>query len=449
VSANSRFNIWVDVEEFPAGSAVTALSNTDVSAVIRATDDSLPVIVERAMYLDAGGQMFGAGHDAAGVTAAATNWFLAEGATGPYFDLYMLVANPGDVPAQVRATYLLPSGQTVTRDYAVAPQSRYTVFVDGEDAALADPAVSTTVASLNDVAVIVERAMWWPGPTPAHWIEAHAAPASRTLARRWVLPPSAVLTSGAHSFLLLANPGDAGSTADVTLFFDDGTLEAKRWTLPPRSRTNVWVDVEFPSTRHTLATVLVESDAPIVVERADYWQAEGVPWEGGTATRATPVPAVIDGEDAFVRATGANRRASFDELAPGVHPSTLLLDGGDVRVTLTQAATVTVRPPDRMFTTFTTNHLQARVADFGSNIVIEFPEATTAAGLWLAGERDVTATATDAEGGGATHRYQRLGPAGRFVGFGGGPAIRSIRVTVPAGADWWDVFVGDIVYARP
>ena len=35
------------------------------------------------------------GTDSMGVPAAATSWFLAEGATGAFFDLYVLIANPG------------------------------------------------------------------------------------------------------------------------------------------------------------------------------------------------------------------------------------------------------------------------------------------------------------------------------------------------------------------
>ena len=40
-------------------------------------------------------------------------WFLAEGATGDYFDLFVLMANPTDTAATVDATYLLPDGTTV------------------------------------------------------------------------------------------------------------------------------------------------------------------------------------------------------------------------------------------------------------------------------------------------------------------------------------------------
>ena len=64
-----------------------------MSAVIESIN-GVPIIVERAMYLDQPGRAFGAGHESAGVTAPATQWFLAEGATGSFFDLFILIANP-------------------------------------------------------------------------------------------------------------------------------------------------------------------------------------------------------------------------------------------------------------------------------------------------------------------------------------------------------------------
>ena len=79
---NSRTNIWVNEEDFPG--LGKALAATDVSAMIEVANDQ-PIIVERAMYLDLPGQMFGAGHESAGVTAPATQWFLAEGPHGPVF----------------------------------------------------------------------------------------------------------------------------------------------------------------------------------------------------------------------------------------------------------------------------------------------------------------------------------------------------------------------------
>ena len=53
------------------------------------------------MYRDAPGQSFSGGSVASGVMSPTTSWFFAEGATGPFFDTYLLLANPGDTPGIV------------------------------------------------------------------------------------------------------------------------------------------------------------------------------------------------------------------------------------------------------------------------------------------------------------------------------------------------------------
>ena len=93
VAPRSRLTIWVNM--------VPGLGTTDVSADIRSTN-GVPIVVERAMYLDRPGEPLGAGHAAAGVTQASTTWFLAEGATGDFFDEYVLIANPSDQAAADR-----------------------------------------------------------------------------------------------------------------------------------------------------------------------------------------------------------------------------------------------------------------------------------------------------------------------------------------------------------
>lgn len=121
VPPQSRFNIWVNQQD--AGFAAT-----DVSAVRTASVDR-PIIVERAMYLDAPGRALNAGHESAGVTTPSLNWFVAEGATGAFFDLFVLIANRSATGANVTATYLLPSGSTVTKGYSVSANSRFNVCV--------------------------------------------------------------------------------------------------------------------------------------------------------------------------------------------------------------------------------------------------------------------------------------------------------------------------------
>ena len=71
-----------------------------------------------------GSPLFNGGSVAPGVQAPSTIWYHAEGATGPYFDTYLLLANPGTVDAIATVTYLLPAGAPVTRTYQVAAKQR-------------------------------------------------------------------------------------------------------------------------------------------------------------------------------------------------------------------------------------------------------------------------------------------------------------------------------------
>ena len=291
VGPQTRFNVWVNSEAATVP-GLAGLGATDVSAVIRSTN-GVPIVAERAMYLDRPGQPFAAGHESAGVTAPATSWFLAEGATGDYFDMFILIANPSTTDATVRADYLLPSGQVVSRDYIVAANSRFNSWVDLEAPELANTAVSTTITSTNGVPLVVERAMWWPGPTSATWAEAHNSPGETTTGTKWAVAEGEVGGSSAtETYTLIANTSSFEGTARVTMLFEPGTAPVTRnFTLPARSRTNVNALVDFPESAGKRFGMVVESvgssPAQIVVERAMYSNANGVKWAAGTNVLAT------------------------------------------------------------------------------------------------------------------------------------------------------------------
>lgn len=288
IEARSRFNVWVN--------RIPELAGTDMSALV-AVSAGGPVIVERAMYLDDPAQSFGAGHESAGVTAPAREWFLAEGATGPYFDLFVLLANPDPSrAARVTASYLLPSGTIVRKVYEVAPQSRRTIWVDGEDAALADTAVSTTVSA--DVPILVERAMWWPGHYGT-WHEAHNSFGATVTGTLWGVGGGLVDDDAARhdTYVLIANTSSHEARVLVNVLFDDGTpAVAREFLLAPTSRFNVDMRREFGASGVVDRGfgVTVESlphagrpPAQIVVEEAMYNDALGSPWAAGSNALAT------------------------------------------------------------------------------------------------------------------------------------------------------------------
>jgi M6 family metalloprotease-like protein len=297
IAPSSRFNIWVDEELFDTRGRL--LQSTDVSAAIEVIAGP-PIIVERAMYLSRGGETFSAGHESAGVAAAATTWFLAEGATGAYFDEFVLIANPGDQVATVEVRYLLPDGTVHTVTHRVPAASRYNIWVDeeqipGKGKVLADTAVSVTLRSVDDVPIVVERAMWWPRDSTA-WMEAHNSPGATSSGTRWGLAEGEVGgPANTDTYILVANVSTAPAQVRVTLLFEDASTATRDFVVAPDRRFNVWVREEFPEARGRRFGAIVESrgstPAQLVVERAMYGDALGVPWASGTnalAVRLAP-----------------------------------------------------------------------------------------------------------------------------------------------------------------
>lgn len=279
VAPSSRQTIWVN-------NADPGLAATDVSAVLTADQ---PIIAERAMYLNSGGLLFGAGHESAAIPAPSTSWFLAEGATGPFFDLFALIANPGPNTAEVDAKYLLVNGAVEYRHYSVPGNSRFNIWVDLEGGALGDAAVSTTLTSSNGVPIIVERAMWWPGSS-ATWQEAHNSPGATQTGTLWALAEGEVGGDrSTETYILIANTSAFPGTARVTLYFESGATAVGDFGLPANSRFNVSVRDLFAEAANRKFGATVQSlDGPqLVVERAMYSNADGVVWAAGSNALAT------------------------------------------------------------------------------------------------------------------------------------------------------------------
>lgn len=292
IGANTRSGIAVHLEP--------GLADAEVSAIIQSPDDK-PIIAERAMYLTSGGRFYNAGHGSAGIPSPERRWYFAEGATGEFFDLFILIGNPNTSPAHVVATFNFDDGTTCTAPANVAPLSRYNIWVDatflvGCPRSLDDAAVSTTLTS--DIPVIAERAMWWPGPTAANWAEAHNTAGAPTTGTLWAAADGEVGNArNTETYLLVLNTSGSPGTARVTLYFEDGSTTQRDVAIPATSRTNVAIaaefgalvaDKRFGATVESLAAPGQATPPQIVVERAMYSSAPGTGlWSAGTDIVAT------------------------------------------------------------------------------------------------------------------------------------------------------------------
>ncbi|MBU1944394.1 MAG: hypothetical protein KKE36_12065 [Actinobacteria bacterium] len=147
VAPHSRFTVKVDdVPGMEAASFSTTLTS------------NVPVIAERAMYFDYEGKL--GGHDSVGATAPSATWHLAEGYTAEGFDTFVLLENPGETPATVKATYMKPSGAPIEKTYTLEAQSRFTVKVD-DIPGLEATEVSTRLEATGGSEIVAERAVYF------------------------------------------------------------------------------------------------------------------------------------------------------------------------------------------------------------------------------------------------------------------------------------------------
>jgi uncharacterized repeat protein (TIGR01451 family) len=279
VAPHSRLTIVVN--------DVPGLASANVSADITA---SRPIIAERAMYLSSVERPFEAGHVGAGATTMSPEWFFAEGATGSFFDLYLLLANPNPTAATVNVQYQLPSGAVVHKSYNVEADARVTVNVKEQDAQLAAATVAMAISASQPI--VAERAMWWPAGV---WYEATVALGATTTGTRWALAGAAIGGPlGDRYYALVANQAATAGQARVTAIFDDGTRDARLIDLPPTSRTTIDVASMFPQAQDRQVSLLIESigaaPAPLVVEGAQYSSADGRLWSAGGAMLGARLP---------------------------------------------------------------------------------------------------------------------------------------------------------------
>ena len=61
----------------------------------------------------------------AGVTAPALEWFFAEGATGTFFDSFILIANPNPAPAAVEVRFLAANGGVLSPLHRAGERPRH------------------------------------------------------------------------------------------------------------------------------------------------------------------------------------------------------------------------------------------------------------------------------------------------------------------------------------
>ena len=250
VKAHSRYSIHVD--------DTPELASAEVSTKITSEQ---PVVAERAQYFNYKGR--DDGNTSTAVSEPSTTWYLAEGYTGGEFDEYVLLQNPGETAGLARVTFMRSDGKKFQKEYDLKPESRFTIHVD-DIAELSNAEVSTYVES--DVAIIVERSMYFVSNGRAGGSDAPGVPAAATY---WYLAEG--YTGGDYdTYVLIMNPNNEKVTVDVSYLLPDGKITPASYTVEPNSRYTIHVDA-VPGLSSTEVSTALTGSKPIVCERAMYF----------------------------------------------------------------------------------------------------------------------------------------------------------------------------------
>jgi subtilisin-like proprotein convertase family protein len=224
-----------------------------------------PVVVERATYI-APGERSGA-TASQGTTAAATDWYLAEGATAGPFETWILIANPSDTTsAGATVEFLTEAGSQRRLDIVIPPRSRRTIRADD----YVESYNVSTVVHATSGSVVAERAMYI-SDSPLGKGAASGEGVTQQGAE-WFAVEGA--TAGAfETWVLVANPNQTTTTVRVDFLSTGGVAASTTRTLPPLSRLSIRAD-DFVNSYDVATRVTVVSGGNVIVERSTYTPPE-------------------------------------------------------------------------------------------------------------------------------------------------------------------------------
>jgi len=181
IAENARYTLYVPQE-----------AGTDKDVSVKLSGDYF-FLAERPMYFDytGYGADYAGGDCAIGSPGTAAEWFFAEGYTGPGFQEWLTIQNPGDTESQVEITYYTQeAGALPVRTVTVPARSRMNVRVN--DDAGPDYQLSCRLRVVSGPEIVAERPMYFdfrgikgghvvvgyvPGGTVATIVSASSSPA--------------------------------------------------------------------------------------------------------------------------------------------------------------------------------------------------------------------------------------------------------------------------------
>jgi hypothetical protein len=275
----------------PVNTADPGLASVNLGGVVSA---DRKIVVERSMYLSSETKVWEAGTGGTGVTSPANRWYFGEGATGSFFDAWILLSNPGSTPSTVEVRYVADNGADVTKTHTVPAGRRITIRVVDEDASMMNTSFATFVTSTNAVPVVAERAMWWRA-AEGRWTAGHVGVGFTEGGRKWVTADGVAAADGSSdTYALVSNTESRAGMLKVTALFSDGSAPVERlFPIGPNQRFTIRGRQRFPEVVGKGYSFVIESmganPVDIVVDHSTYYDVDGRFWAAGTTSPGSKV----------------------------------------------------------------------------------------------------------------------------------------------------------------
>jgi hypothetical protein len=239
-----------------------------------------PFVAERPMYFNYQGAWTG-GHDVVGASETSDRWYFAEGYTGPGFEEWICVLNPGDAAAELTFRFQTQEeGEKVVEGLSVPPNSRGSFKAND---LLGGKSYQTSLTLESTQPVVAERPMYfnYQGTGGWGWTGGHCVMGASSLASEYFFAEGST-RSGFEEWLTLQNPG--GSEIQVQATYMLGTGETKEFTypVPAAKRSTVYVPTEVGEGQDV--SVRLACSEPFLAERPMYFDYAGLGnwgWTGG------------------------------------------------------------------------------------------------------------------------------------------------------------------------
>ena len=269
---------WDQELTVPANSRLTANVNAEVPdmEVSAYVESDIEIAVERPMYFNYGDGWTG-GHDAVASPWISTDWFFAEGYTGPGFDEWVCVLNMSDTDANLTFHFQTAEEGEVVRTATLVAWARSSFKVND----LLGPGYSCSLWLESDQYVVAERSMYfdYTGMSNGHWEGGHCVMGLPGLCKEFYFAEGTTRT-GFEQWQTIQNPNDSDIevTADYVMEAGQGDPVRREYTVGAGKRLTVFVPGEVGMEKDL--SVKLASDDYFLAERPMYFQYSGA-WEGG------------------------------------------------------------------------------------------------------------------------------------------------------------------------